>query len=58
MSFLVHVLFKPNNLSNIGAQNQSLFKQCNFSTMYKNNNQETFPNQEFKSQKITYSFEF
>ena len=30
MSYLVHVLFKPYNLSNVGAQNQSLFKKCKF----------------------------
>ena len=33
MPYLVHVLFKPFNLSNVGAQNQSLFKQCNFSNV-------------------------
>ena len=33
MPYLVHVLFKPFNLSNVGAQNQSLFKQCNLSNV-------------------------
>ena len=33
MPYLVHVLFKPFNLSNVDAQNQSLFKQCNLSSV-------------------------
>ena len=35
MPYLVHVLFKQYNLSNVDAQNQSLFKQCNLSSVKK-----------------------
>ena len=31
--YLVHVLFKQYYLSNVDAQNQSLFKQCNLSNV-------------------------
>ena len=50
MSYLVHVLFKPYNLSNVGAQNQSLFKQCNLSNV-KNSKSGNIPNQEIKFSK-------
>ena len=33
MPYLVHVLFKRYYLSNVDAQNQSLFKQCNLSNV-------------------------
>ena len=33
MPYLVHVLFKQYYLSNVDAQNQSLFKQCNLSNV-------------------------
>ena len=33
MPYLVHVLFKQYYLSNVDAQNQSLFKQCNLSSV-------------------------
>ena len=50
MSYLVHVLFKPYNLSNVGAQNQSLFKQCKKFKIRKH-----FQIRKLSSQKLTYS---